>query len=254
MKVVILAGGLGTRLSEETELRPKPMVEIGGMPMLWHIMNWYAKFGHTEFIICCGYKGYMIKEYFANYYSHFADVEYNLHSGEESVLNAEAENWTVTCVDTGENTMTGGRIKRAAPYIGNEPFLLTYGDGVGNVNIQEVIDQDNKDGNLVTLTAAHPTPRFGMLELSRGRVISFSEKPQESKSWVNAGFFVCQPGVLKLIDNDASIWEKHVLTELAMKGFLGAYEHEGFWKPMDTIHDKNELERMFQKEGNIYGC
>jgi glucose-1-phosphate cytidylyltransferase len=230
------------------------MVEIGGMPMLWHIMNWYAKFGHTDFIICCGYKGYMIKEYFANYYSHFADVEYNLHSGEESILNAEAENWNVTCVDTGDNTMTGGRIKRAAPYIGNETFLLTYGDGVSNVNIQDTIDLHMKTKNFVTLTAAHPTPRFGVLDIQDRQVRSFSEKPQESSTWVNAGFFVCEPCVMVMIEGDTDMWERDVLAQLAMIESLGAYEHTGFWKPMDTLHDKQELEAMYKERGNIYGC
>ncbi|MCE2894488.1 MAG: glucose-1-phosphate cytidylyltransferase [Flammeovirgaceae bacterium] len=243
MKVVILAGGLGTRLSEETSLRPKPMVEIGGMPILWHIMKTYSSFGYHEFVICLGYKGYMIKEYFTNYFLHQSDVTIDLATNKLDVHNSQAEPWKITLVDTGINTMTGGRIKRVANHIGDAPFLLTYGDGVGNIAIDQLVENHKRAGKLCTVTAVQPFGRFGALDLDdNNQVVSFMEKPKGDGSWINGGFFVCQPQVLNYIDSDATIWEREPLERLARDKQMASFKHHGFWKPMDTLRDKMELE------------
>jgi glucose-1-phosphate cytidylyltransferase len=235
MKVVILAGGLGTRLSEETVLKPKPMVEIGDMPILWHIMKIYSSHGFNDFVICLGYKGYVIKEYFANYFLHKSDVTINLKDNKLQV-------------DTGLNTMTGGRIKRVKQHIGNEPFFLTYGDGVSDVNIKESLAYHQQNGKLCTVTAVQPSGRFGALDLSsQNQVLSFSEKPKGDGAWINGGFFVCEPSVIDYIENDATIWEREPLERIAVAGEMNAYKHSGFWKPMDTLRDKHELESDWQK-------
>jgi glucose-1-phosphate cytidylyltransferase len=246
MKVLILAGGLGSRLSEETTLKPKPMVEIGGKPILWHIMKIYSSYGFNDFVILCGYKGYMIKEYFANYYSHMSDMTINMTTNTITHLKNYAEPWKVTLVDTGLNTMTGGRIKRVQDYIGNEPFMLTYGDGVSNVNIRELIDYHKKHGKSITMTAVQPEGRFGSLQIDENeKVKSFLEKPKGDGSWINAGFFVCEPKVLDYIDNeDKVIFERHPLENLAKDNELYTYKHRGFWKPMDNLRDKTQLEEM----------
>ncbi|MFV8341091.1 glucose-1-phosphate cytidylyltransferase [Flavobacterium sp. XS2P39] len=247
MKVVILAGGLGTRLSEETVLRPKPMVEIGGMPILWHIMKIYSSYGYNDFVICLGYKGYVIKEYFANYFMHKSDVTIDLKNNSVKVHESEAEPWTITLVDTGVNSMTGGRIKRVQKHIGNEPFLLTYGDGVSNVNIKDLVATHQKNGKLCTVTSVQPSGRFGALNLgSENQVDSFLEKPKGDGAWINGGFFVCQPEVFDYIEGDSTIFEKAPMERLAAEGQMGAHLHEGFWKPMDTLRDKVELEESWE--------
>lgn len=243
MKVILLAGGLGTRLSEETILKPKPMVEIGSMPIIWHIMKMYSYYGFNEFIVCLGYKGYMIKEYFANYFLHKSDVTINLTNNSIQIHDSHAEPWTITLVDTGINSMTGGRIKRVQKYIGNEPFLLTYGDGVSDVNIGELIKFHKSHGKLCTVTSVQPVGRFGALNLtSTNQVISFLEKPKGDGSWINGGFFVCQPEVLNYISNDNTVFEKEPMENLAADKQMMAYNHHGYWKPMDTLRDKQELE------------
>jgi glucose-1-phosphate cytidylyltransferase len=243
MKVVILAGGLGTRLSEETVLRPKPMVEIGGMPILWHIMKIYSSHGFNDFVICLGYKGYIVKEYFANYFLHKSDVTINLGDNSIEVHDSQAEPWKITLVDTGIDSMTGGRIKRIKQHIGNEPFMLTYGDGVSNVNITELVAFHKKNAKLCTVTSVQPSGRFGALDISdKNGVKSFLEKPKGDGSWINGGFFVCQPEVFEYIEGDATIFEKGPMEKLALDGEMMAYLHHGFWKPMDTLRDKFELE------------
>jgi glucose-1-phosphate cytidylyltransferase len=246
MKVLILAGGFGSRLSEETSLKPKPMVEIGGKPILWHIMKIYSYYGFNEFIILCGYKGYMIKEYFANYYSHMSDMRIDMTSNTITHFKNQAEPWKVTLVDTGLNTMTGGRIKRVQDYIGNEPFMLTYGDGIGDININELVDYHKKHGKAITMTAVQPEGRFGSLQIDENeKVKSFQEKPKGDGSWINAGFFVCEPKVLDYInDDDKVIFERDPLENLAKNNELYTYKHRGFWKPMDTLRDKTQLEEM----------
>jgi len=249
MKAVILAGGLGTRLSEATNLIPKPMVEIGGKPILWHIMKTYSYYGINEFIICCGYKGYVIKEYFANYFRHNSDLTIDLANNKIEVLDCHAEPWKVTLIDTGLNTMTGGRVKRIQKYVGNEPFLLTYGDGVANLNIQDTIDLHNKTGNILTVTAYKPSGKFGALDIdSEGKVNSFMEKPAGDGNWINAGYFVCQPEVFDYITNgDATFFEREPLENIAKEGKMSAFKHSGFWKPMDTMRDNIELNEMWDK-------
>ncbi|WP_129715948.1 glucose-1-phosphate cytidylyltransferase [Pedobacter sp. SYP-B3415] len=243
MKVVLLAGGLGTRLSEETVLKPKPMVEIGGMPILWHIMKIYSAHGYNDFIICLGYKGYLIKEYFSNYFLHKSDVTVNLANNSVKVHGSQAEPWTITMVDTGTETMTGGRIKRIEKYVGNEPFLLTYGDGVSDVNITELVAFHQSKGKLCTVTSVQPSGRFGALNIGNDNdVISFMEKPKGDGSWINGGFFVCEPGVFKYIEADSTTWEKEPMEDIARAGEMSTYRHDGFWKPMDTLRDKQELE------------
>jgi len=247
MKVVLLAGGLGTRLSEETSLRPKPMVEIGGMPILWHIMKIYSSHGYNDFVICLGYKGYLIKEYFTNYFLHKSDVTIDLKNNSVKVDDSKAEPWTITLVDTGIESMTGGRIKRIQKYIGNEPFLLTYGDGVSNVDITELVKYHKTNGKLCTVTAVQPSGRFGALNLAdNDQVDSFMEKPKGDGSWINGGFFVCEPAVFDYINGDSTVFEKEPMENIAAKGEMIAFKHNGFWKPMDTLRDKQELESDWQ--------
>jgi glucose-1-phosphate cytidylyltransferase len=246
MKVVILAGGFGTRLSEETVNIPKPMVEIGEKPILWHIMKIYSYYGYNDFIICLGYKGYIIKEYFINYFMHMSDVSVNLANGEIEVHNSHAENWKVTLVDTGLNTMTGGRIKRVKEYLNNETFMMTYGDGVGNINIKELVDFHKSHGRLATLTAVQPSGRFGTLTINEEKKIeSFIEKPDGDGAWINGGFFVLEPEVINYIKGDNTTWEREPLENLTKDNQLYAYQHKGFWRPMDTLRDKIELERLW---------
>tara|TARA_S200000501_G_scaffold373125_1_gene419549 strand:- start:525 stop:1298 length:774 start_codon:yes stop_codon:yes gene_type:complete len=249
LKVVLLAGGLGTRLSEETSTRPKPMVEIGGKPILWHIMKTYSHYGFKEFIICCGYKGYLIKEYFNNYFLHTSDVTIDLADNQLTVHSRKAEDWKVTLVDTGENTLTGGRLKRVAPYLENEDcFCFTYGDGLSNLNISALVDYHLKEKRKATLTAVQPPGRFGSLSFERGKVLSFQEKPSGDGKWINGGFFVLQKEVLNLIDGDSCIWEKEPLEKLARDGQLSAFKHSGFWQPMDTLRDKLVLNDLWETD------
>lgn len=247
MKAVILAGGLGTRISEETHLKPKPMIEIGGKPILWHIMKIYSYHGINDFVICCGYKGYVIKEYFANYFLHMSDVTFDMVNNRMEVHQQYADPWRVTLVDTGEETMTGGRLKRVAPYLKDEEaFCFTYGDGVSDVNITELIAFHRAQSTLATLTATYPPGRFGALDIhSNNRVASFKEKPKGDGGMINGGFFVLSPKVIDLVKDDASIWEREPLEALAAKGQLSAYQHHGFWQPMDTLRDKHHLEELW---------
>lgn len=248
MKVVILAGGFGTRLSEETDLKPKPMVLIGGKPILWHIMKIYSKYGFNEFIICLGYKGYVIKEYFANYFLHMSNVTFDLAENRMEIHQNFAEPWKVTLVDTGAETMTGGRVKRIQPYVGDEPFLLTYGDGVADVDVTALLNFHRSHGRLVTVTAAQPTGRFGALNLDdRGGVLSFQEKPAGDGAWINGGFFVMESAVFDYIAGDATVLERDPLEALANDGQLVAYRHNGFWQPMDTLRDKQHLEDLWNQ-------
>ena len=247
MKAVILAGGFGTRLSEETSLKPKPMVEIGGKPILWHIMNIYSKFGVNDFIICCGYKGYVIKEYFANYYMHMSDLTVDLNSGDIEYYNCKSEPWKITLIDTGLNTMTGGRLKRVKKYVGNETFMLTYGDGVADVDIDKLLKSHRNHGKVATVTAVQPSGRFGALDVdNNSNVKTFMEKPDGDGAWINAGFFVLEPEVFDYIKGDETIFEKEPLEALAKDNKLSAYKHNGFWKPMDTLRDKNVLEELWK--------
>ena len=247
MKAVILAGGLGTRISEETSVRPKPKIEIGGKPILWHIMKNYSAHGINDFIICCGYKGYVIKEYFANYFLHTSDVTFDMQNNQMEVHTRNAEPWKVTLVDTGDETMTGGRLKRVEPFVRDEEmFCFTYGDGVSDVNISATIDFHKKHGKLATLTATQPPGRFGALNLSGQQINSFQEKPQGDGAWINGGFFVLSPKVIDYIQDDAITWEKGPMEQLALKGQLDAYFHHGFWQPMDTLRDKVHLEELWQ--------
>ncbi|MBB3187217.1 glucose-1-phosphate cytidylyltransferase [Microbacter margulisiae] len=250
MKVVILAGGLGTRLSEETDLKPKPMVEIGGKPILWHIMKIYSAYGFNEFIVCCGYKGYIIKEYFANYFLHQADVTIDLGNNDIQIHDSHAEPWKITLVDTGLNTMTGGRIQRVEKYIGNETFMLTYGDGVSNVDLHQLVDFHKQNGKLVTLTAVQPSGKFGAVELNAENMITaFQEKPRGDGAWINGGFFVLEPQIFQYItEGDQTIWERTPLETIARDNQLAGYRHTGFWRPMDTLRDKIELEAMWNSE------
>lgn len=246
MKAVILAGGLGTRISEETHLKPKPMIEIGGKPILWHIMKTYSFFGINEFIICCGYKGYVIKEYFANYFLHMSDVTFDMEINEMQVHQRNAEPWKVTLIDTGDNTMTGGRLKRVFEYIKNDKiFCLTYGDGVGNINIADLIAFHKKQNVLATLTSTLPPGRFGVLNVKNNKVNNFIEKPKNGGAKINGGYFVLSPKVLNYIYDDNTIWEREPLEQLAKEGNLAAYPHSGFWQPMDTMRDKNYLEELW---------
>jgi len=250
MKAVILAGGYGTRISEESSVRPKPMVEIGGKPILWHIMKIYAAHGINDFIICCGYKGYSIKEYFANYYLHVSDITLDMREGKMEVHQNSSEPWKVTLVDTGDKTMTGGRIRRVKDYIGSETFCLTYGDGVSDVNIESLIAFHRAQKVLATVTAVQPPGRFGAftLEAEQSRIANFQEKPQgdADSAWINGGYFVVEPEALDYIADDSTIWEREPLEKLAHSGLLAAYRHEGFWHPMDTLHDRNVLEDLWQ--------
>jgi glucose-1-phosphate cytidylyltransferase len=245
MKAVILAGGLGTRISEETHLKPKPMIEVGGKPILWHVMKIYSHYGINDFIICCGYKGYVIKEYFANYFLHMSDVTFDMEHNRMEVHQKYAEPWKVTLVDTGDETMTGGRLRRVAPFLGEEDFCFTYGDGVCNIDIGNLIQFHQSHGLKATITATMPPGRFGALELVGDRVASFKEKPQGDGAMINGGFFVLSPKVIDLIEGDAMIWEKEPLEALAKEGQLAAYQHTGFWQPMDTLRDKVLLEELW---------
>ncbi|MBI3144813.1 MAG: glucose-1-phosphate cytidylyltransferase [Pseudogulbenkiania sp.] len=250
MKAVILAGGLGTRISEETSLRPKPMVEIGGHPILWHIMKIYSHFGINEFVICCGYKGYVIKEYFANYFLHMSDVTFDMSNNKMEVHQRYAEPWRVTLVDTGEHTMTGGRLRRVKSYVEHdEAFCFTYGDGVSDVNIAELIKFHKSQGVHATLTATYPPGRFGALDIRNNKVATFKEKPKGDGAMINGGFFVLSPKVIDLLDNDHTVWEQEPLEKLAETDQLAAYPHEGFWQPMDTLRDKILLEELW-RSGN----
>ena len=245
MKSVILAGGLGTRISEETHLKPKPMIEIGGKPILWHIMKLYSAHGVDEFIICCGYKGYVIKEYFANYFLHMSDVTFDMASNDMQVHQRNAEPWRVTLVDTGEETMTGGRLRRVRDYIGEEDFCFTYGDGVADVDITDTIRFHRNHGKLATLTATQPPGRFGSLSMNADSITSFQEKPDGDGGWINGGFFVLSPKVLDYIDGDSAVWERQPMERLASEGQFAAYRHRGFWQPMDTLRDKMHLEELW---------
>lgn len=247
MKAVILAGGLGTRISEETSTRPKPMIEIGGMPILWHILKTYSYYGINDFVICCGYKGYVIKEYFANYFLHMSDVTFDMTKNSMEVHQRKAEPWRVTLVDTGEDTMTGGRLKRVASYVKNEQsFCFTYGDGVGDINIKNLLAFHNSHRTKATLTATTPPGRFGALDLEGIKVKSFKEKPKGDGAMINGGFFVLSPEVISYIKDDSTMWEQEPLELLADEGQLAAFQHKGFWQPMDTLRDKNNLEELWQ--------
>jgi glucose-1-phosphate cytidylyltransferase len=247
MKAVILAGGLGTRFAEETSLRPKPMIEIGGRPILWHIMKIYAAHGVTEFIICCGYKGYVIKEYFANYFLHMSDVTFDMKANEMIVHEKRAEPWKVTLIDTGDESMTGGRLKRVADYVKDEEFFFfTYGDGVADIDITKSIEFHRSHGKAATLTATYPPGRFGALQIEDGQITEFLEKPQGDGGMINGGYFVLSPKVLDCLVDDSTTWEQEPLRTLATDGELMAYEHHGFWQPMDTLRDKQHLESLWQ--------
>ena len=252
MKVVILAGGFGTRISEESYLRPKPMIEIGGQPILWHIMKLYSYYGFNDFIICLGYKGYMIKEYFADYFLHTSDVTFDLAKNEMKVHKNSAEPWKVTLIDTGLNTMTGGRIKRIQPYVGNEPFMMTYGDGVSNINISNLLDFHRKHGKIGTLTAVQPEGRFGVLDLNGNRVNNFREKNKEDMGLINAGYMVFQPEIFDYLIDDNTVFENEPLEKLAAQGELLAYRHYGFWQCMDTQRDKKKLEGLWESGNALW--
>jgi glucose-1-phosphate cytidylyltransferase len=249
VKAVILAGGLGSRLSEETAVRPKPMVEIGGKPMLWHIMKIYAAHGIEDFVICLGYKGYLIKEYFANYYLHTCDVSFDLASGSMEVHRSATEPWRVTLVDTGESTMTGGRLKRVLPYVGDEDFCFTYGDGLADIDISALVAFHKGQGRLATVTAVQPPGRFGALDVDGNRVRQFEEKPRGDGAWTNGGFFVLSPQVGGYIDGDDTLWEQEPMRSLARDGQLSSYRHEGFWQAMDTLRERNQLEELWASAG-----
>lgn len=246
MKVLLLAGGYGTRLSEETDIRPKPMVEIGGKPILWHIMKIYSHYGFNDFVILLGYKGYYIKEYFANYFLHQSDITIDMTNGNVEVHNNSAEPWKVTLLDTGIESMTGGRIKRAKKYIGDEPFLLTYGDGVCDVNINLLVDFHKQNGKIATMTAIQPAGRFGALDIETNLVKEFVEKPAGDGNWINGGFMVCEPAILDYIEDDTTVFEQYPLQTLAKSGELSAYKHAGFWQCMDTLRDKISLNEMWE--------
>lgn len=245
MKAVILAGGLGTRLSEETILKPKPMVEIGGMPILWHIMKSYSCYGVNDFVVCLGYKGYVIKEYFANYFLHMSDVTFDMANNKMEVHQASAEPWRVTLVGTGDDTMTGGRLKRVAPYVGEDDFCFTYGDGVADIDIGKLIQFHKSQGTLATVTSVQPPGRFGSLNITNGKITGFKEKPNGEGGWINGGFFVLSPRVMDYIEGDGTTWERQPLEKLASEGQLSAFKHEGFWRPMDTLRDKVVLEELW---------
>lgn len=245
MKAVILAGGFGTRISEETHLKPKPMIEIGGKPILWHIMKTYSAYGINDFIICLGYKGYIIKEYFANYFLHTSDVTFDMNDNSMQVHQNAAEPWKVTLVDTGDKTMTGGRLKRISAYLDDEDFCFTYGDGVTDANIGDLIEFHRQQGRLATVTAVQPPGRFGSLDISGHKIRAFEEKPQGDGSWINGGFFVLSPRVIDYIKADVSVWEKEPSQKLTEEGELSAFRHDGFWQPMDTLRDKMHLEELW---------
>jgi glucose-1-phosphate cytidylyltransferase len=247
MKAVILAGGLGTRLAEETSIRPKPMVEVGGRPILWHILKHYSRHGINEFVVCLGYRGYVIKEYFANYFMHMSDITFDLAKNEMEICQRHCEPWRVTLIDTGEETQTGGRLRRVAKYVGDETFCFTYGDGVSDVDLTALVAFHRRQGRLATLTSVQPQGRFGALDIEGGRITRFEEKPQGDGTWVNGGFFVLEPQVLSYIEGDATPWEREPLEALARDGQLSAWTHRGFWQPMDTLRDKMKLEDLWQR-------
>ena len=246
MKVVILAGGLGTRITEETTVRPKPMIEIGGMPILWHIMKIYSYYGHNDFIICCGYKGYIIKEFFANYFLHRSDITIDIRNNNLEIHQNSSESWKVTLVDTGENTMTGGRLKKIKKYLNNEVFCMTYGDGLSSVDVNDLIKFHKEQNVLATVTATFPPGRFGSLDIHNNKVKSFMEKPKGDGALINGGFFVLSPEVLDLIKDDKTVWEKDPMETLAKESNLAAYVFNGFWQPMDTLRDKIYIEELWQ--------
>jgi glucose-1-phosphate cytidylyltransferase len=246
MKAVILAGGLGTRISEESHLKPKPMIEIGGRPILWHIMKIYSHYGVDDFVICLGYRGYFIKEYFANYFLHMSDVTFDVKENRMEVHHRYAEPWRVTLIDTGPETLTGGRLKRVGPYLGSETFCFTYGDGVADVDIAQLIAFHKSQASLATLTAIQPPGRYGSVAIEKDRVSSFAEKPAGDGAWINGGFFVLETGALDYIDDDQTSWESDALVRLSQDRRLSAYKHAGFWQAMDTVRDKNQLEELWQ--------
>lgn len=248
MKVVILAGGTGTRISEETSIKPKPLIEIGGMPILWHIMKMYSAYNINEFVICLGYKGYMIKEYFSNYFLHMSNVTIDLANNKMDVHQKFSEPWKITLVDTGSETMTGGRLKRVEKYVDGETFCFTYGDGLSDVNITKLLDFHNSQNTKATLTAVQPPGRYGALALNKNKVERFCEKPQGDGAWINGGFFVLNNDIFDYIADDSVIWEREPLEKLSSEGNLSAYKHQGFWQPMDTLRDKNKLEDMWSLE------
>ncbi|MHA6963344.1 glucose-1-phosphate cytidylyltransferase [Zobellella denitrificans] len=254
MKAVILAGGLGTRISEETHLRPKPMIEIGGKPILWHIMKQYSYHGITDFIICCGYKGYVIKEYFANYFLHMSDVTFDMSKNSMEVHHRYVEPWRVTLIDTGEHTLTGGRLKRVREHLGDEPFCFTYGDGVSDIDISALIDFHHSHGQPATITAIQPPGRYGALNLQGERVNNFQEKPAGDGAWINGGYFVLNPEIIDYIDGDMTSWEGAPLDRLAREGKLMSYRHGGFWQAMDTLRDKNQLEELWAGGNPPWKC
>lgn len=245
MKAVILAGGFGTRLSEETDLRPKPMIEIGGKPIIWHIMKTYSHYGVHEFIVCLGYKGYIVKEYFTNYFHHTSDITVNTRTGDIKIHRQATEDWQVSLIETGLNTMTGGRLKRVRAFLDDEDFFMTYGDGVSDVDIERLLAFHRKEGRLATVSAVRPPGRFGALEIADGSVTAFHEKPQGDNAYINGGFFVLSPKVLDYVEGDDTVWEREPMERLAMEGELSAYHHEGFWQPMDTLRDRTQLEALW---------
>ena len=248
MKAIILAGGLGTRISEETSIRPKPMIEIGGRPILWHIMKGYSAHGVNDFVICCGYKGYLIKEYFANYFLHMSDVTFDLANNEMEVHQHHAEPWKVTLVDTGLDTMTGGRLKRVKEYLEEDTFCFTYGDGLSDINISNLISFHKNQKTLATVSAVQPPGRFGVLDIEKEKISNFAEKPAGDGSWINGGFFVLEPKIFDYLENDQSIWEKKPLEKLANSNELSAFKHNGFWQPLDTLRDKNYLDELWKSK------
>jgi len=248
MKAVILAGGLGTRISEETHLKPKPMIEIGGMPLLWHIMKTYSFHGINDFVICCGYKGYVIKEYFANYFLHMSDVTFDMKQNTMDVHKKSAEPWKVTLVDTGIDTMTGGRLKRIKKYVENETFCFTYGDGLSDISIKNLIDLHNTQKTLSTVTAVQTPGRFGALNIEKNKIINFQEKPLGDGSWINGGYFVLEPGIFDYIENDQTIWEKTPLEKLAKDSQLSVHKHNGYWNAIDTLRDKNHMDDLWNSK------
>ena len=248
MKAVILAGGLGTRISEETHLKPKPMIEIGGMPLLWHIMKTYSFHGINDFVICCGYKGYVIKEYFANYFLHMSDVTFDMNQNIMEVHKKSAEPWKVTLVDTGLDTMTGGRLKRVKKYVENETFCFTYGDGLSDISIKNLIDVHNTQKTLSTVTAVQPPGRFGALNIEKNKIISFEEKPSGDGSWINGGYFVLEPDIFDYIENDQTTWEREPIEKLAKDSQLSVHKHNGYWNAVDTLRDKNHMEDLWNSK------
>ncbi|MFO0322358.1 MAG: glucose-1-phosphate cytidylyltransferase [Bacteroidota bacterium] len=253
MKVVILAGGLGTRLSEETDIKPKPMVEVGGKPILWHIMKIYSYYGFNDFIVCLGYKSYIIKEYFINYYTHQSDIKIDLSNNKIETLSSQSENWKITLVDTGNDTMTGGRIKRIQKYVGDETFLLTYGDGLSNINIKDLVKFHKDNGKKLTVSAVQLEGRFGALKVDQNNILqAFEEKPKGDGNWISGGFFVCEPSVFDYIENDETIWERVPLEKLANENEIVAYKHNSFWRPMDTLKDKNDLNNFWNNNNALW--